>query len=156
MTKYDPETGEIGLPKLFVRNRKDVLPEPAETFEDALYIQGWSEDPKDGSAVLTPDGREIVNPMPIAPPIGYTAERSVMEMIEDALKRRMAQLDGDEEIETIEEADDFGDDDEPAPWSPYEVVMVDEYPAIPSSSSSRSVPPDSVVSGEAPPEGDKK
>lgn len=136
--QFDKETGEIKPRKLYIRNRQDGSSKPVDdTVEDALVSAGWSDDPGTGKAVLTPDGREIVSPAKIAPPIGYTAEKSVMEMISEMMERRLAALNDADEVDSEEEVNDFGEDDEPAPWSPYEVELVDEYPAIP-----KETPPD--------------
>lgn len=65
-------------------------------------------------------GREIPDPTPVAPPVGYNRQPTMVEhiraMVQGELLRRAAEESG---AETFEEADDFdipGDE----PFSPYE------------------------------------
>lgn len=70
--------------------------------------------------VLDPQGREIVSPLPMDPPIGYSRSEplalQIRRMVMSEHLRIAAEQAG---VETFEEADDFevGDDYEPSsPW----------------------------------------
>lgn len=67
------------------------------------------------------DGREYLDPTPIAPPIGYTRTKSLAEQIRDMVRsenlRQLAEAAGHE---SFEEADDFDMPDGNDPTSPYE------------------------------------
>lgn len=103
----------------------------SEQFAEAADGALWSDDPGTGRAILMPDGRELLNPLPVAPPISISSEPSVNDLVERALKRHYEQLRASDEIDTIEDADDFGEDEDPTPFSQYEIVLRDESPAIP-------------------------
>jgi len=104
------------------------------SFDELAKEAGWdASDPGVGTAFLTPDGREVFNPVPFAAPIGFNQEPSVMEMIEATLNRRAraAQLDGDMEIDMRAEVEDFDMPEEVDFFSGYEIAVVDEAPAMP-------------------------
>lgn len=70
------------------------------------------------------NGDEVLSPVPMAPPVGYRREPSMVERIRSMVRSehvRLAALQAGQE--TFEEADDFeiGDDYDPA--SPYEEVF---------------------------------
>lgn len=71
---------------------------------------------------LDKDGREILSPVPLAPPVGYRPEPSIFDRVRSLVRsehlRLAAQSGG---YETFEEADDFAVDDDYDPRSPYEV-----------------------------------
>lgn len=128
--------------KLEFRPRKEIrdfdhkLPEDYTDEDMAMAMEGadWSDDPGTGRSVHTPDGREIVNPLPVAPPasiLAAAAEPSVNELVERALKRHFDQLKAEDEIDTLEDHEDFGEDDDFTPFSQFEIVLRDEAPAIP-------------------------
>lgn len=63
----------------------------------------------------TKDGHEIMDPTPIAPPLGYDPNPSMFDIVRlEILKNNLRQLHLEQqwENETIEEADDFDVDDE--------------------------------------------
>lgn len=87
-----------------------------------LIKERWP-DPTKGKAVLDANGHEVVNPIPVAPPVGYKRELSLAEQVRQAVRlERQALL--DLEPETMEEADDFEVDDEAVPNSPWENDLV--------------------------------
>lgn len=102
---------------------------------DSDHFEGgipWDvNDPGIGHALLLEDGREVVNPVPVAPPVGYVKEPTVMEMIDAQVKRHLASLRGDEELDSEEDAVDFDVGDDYEPFSPYEILMSDEFPGLP-------------------------
>lgn len=121
----------------------EVITLPADVLYDKMQEAGWSEDPGTGKAILTPLGNEIVSPRPVAPPIGYVAEESIMERLEKLLAARIAQL-GDTDVieETEEEMEDFETEDlEDVRWSYTVKEMVYEAPALPGSSGGKPVEP---------------
>lgn len=67
-------------------------------------------------------GREVLNPTPMQPPLGYKPVPSLVETIRQQV-RQMKHLD-DEDPETEEEADDFEIDDDPQPISRWENDMI--------------------------------
>lgn len=97
---------------------------------------GWSTDPGTGKAVLTPGGAEIFNPLPMAPPVGYVQEPTVMDRLNQLLdsRARAAQLyDNDVIEETLEEAEDFDGIEDPEDYVPrsiYEIQLLPEVPAL--------------------------
>lgn len=75
------------------------------------------------------DGREYLDPTQIAPPIGYTRQKSLAEQIREMVRsenlRHLAEQAGHE---SFEEADDFEMEDFD-PTSPYEEVFDSANPA---------------------------
>lgn len=67
-------------------------------------------------------GAEIPDPVPMAPPVGFIAQPSMMDHVIDLIKsndlRRAAEAEG---FETLEESDDFDIDDDDEPYSAYEM-----------------------------------
>lgn len=64
---------------------------------------------------------EHPDPVPMAPPVGYVKQRTMVEVVRDLVKSERLRQEAEEaDADTFEEADDFdvGDDYEPA--SPYE------------------------------------
>lgn len=121
-----------------------------ETMYQLMAANGWSvDDPGKGKAILDPYGREILNPMPVAPPIGYTPELSVMDRLHDMLSARFRQLQEDAQLdESEDDANDFEINDGEDLSSVYEIEMAPEVPRIPD-------PPAPVVpEGGAQPNGD--
>lgn len=69
-------------------------------------------------------GREIPDPVPMAPPVGYQRQPSLTERIRDMVRSehlRIAALEAGQE--TFEEADDFEVGDDLDPSTPYEEVF---------------------------------
>lgn len=72
-------------------------------------------------AGLDEHGREIADPTPIAPPIGYNKQPSMMENIRNMIRsERLRQEVEAAGAETFEEADDFDVGEDFDPTSPYE------------------------------------
>ena len=70
---------------------------------------------------LNPDGSQILDPVPVAPPIGYKKTPSMVEIVRDMVRsEKLAQAAREAGQETFEEADDFDVPDEPelmrSPW----------------------------------------
>lgn len=101
-----------------------------------LRVAGWSEDPGTGKAVLVADERgnpayEVLNPLPIAPPIGWVPTPPIEQLIRESVAREFALRD-DEEVDDINDAEDFDVADElPALETIYEVIgMEPQAPAV--------------------------
>lgn len=100
---------------------------------------GWDDrDPGLGKAVLLEDGREVLNPVPMAPPVGYTEQPSMFQIMERMIAQHYAGLQDRDIEETEEESQDFdiGEDEELI--TPFEIVMMDDFPGPPPASA---VPP---------------
>lgn len=67
-------------------------------------------------------GREVLNPTPMQPPLGYTKAPSLAQQIREQILSMRALEDNDPETE--EEADDFEIEDDPAPVSRWENDLV--------------------------------
>lgn len=97
---------------------------------DRMKEAGWTDDPLDGKSVMLDDGRELPNPIPIAPPIGFRAEPSIIDLINQQIANRAILLAGELEVDSPEDMEDFDLDDEPPePRSVYE-LMPEEYPDL--------------------------
>lgn len=71
---------------------------------------------------LNPDGTPILDPTPMAPPIGYKRHPSMVEIVRDMVRsERLRQEAVEAGHETFEESEDFEIDDDPLPLqSPWE------------------------------------
>lgn len=70
---------------------------------------------------LTPDGAERPDPTPIAPPVGYRRQPSLIENMRAMIREHaVAMALAGQEAETFEEADDFDVADDFDPHSPWE------------------------------------
>lgn len=70
------------------------------------------------------EGREVMDPKPIAPPIGYKKAPSISDTIRNMIRsERLKQEAEAQGYETFEEADDFDVGDDYDPKSPYEEVF---------------------------------
>lgn len=88
----------------------------------------FDEDGVQASSGIGTDGKEYPDPVPMAPPIGYTAPPDIMTMIRTMIRAEdfRKKLE-DEGVETFEEADDFDIEDDPLdPLTPYEKIFYPE------------------------------
>lgn len=70
---------------------------------------------------LTRDGRERPNPTPMAPPIGYKKQPSLIDTVRQMVRSEKLKAELEQQgLETPEEADDFDVGDDYDPSSPYE------------------------------------
>lgn len=70
--------------------------------------------------ILT-DGREVNDPTPVAPPIGYKRQPSMVEIVRAQIRdHALAVALAEQGVETFEEADDFDIGDDYDPSTPYE------------------------------------
>lgn len=114
--KIDPRTGEI-----------IDLAAPFTADDPAPYLRSYGMRP----IMLNDHGHEIPDPTPMAPPVGFKPQPSMVEIVRAQIAgerlRQEAEAAG---LETFEEADDFDVQDDFDPSSPYE-EMFDPAPARP-------------------------
>lgn len=124
----------------------DMVPD-AEQFAEAADGAGWSDDPGTGRSILLPDGREVPNPMPLAPPVTIdNGELSVNELVDRALRLHFEKIADDAEAnETLDDLLKFDDEPDDFPASPYEIVERDMFEEAPV------IPPNAVVAEADPP-----
>lgn len=69
-------------------------------------------------------GRELLDPRPMAPPVGYTRQPSMVEHIRNMVRSEaLRQAAEAAEADTFEEADDFDIEEDYDPHTPYEAVF---------------------------------
>lgn len=67
-------------------------------------------------------GREVFDPTPIAPPIGYVKQPSMFEQVRDMVRGEALRIYAEsQDMESFEDADDFDIDDDYDPRTPYEL-----------------------------------
>lgn len=77
-----------------------------------------------GAGYLDPLGRELPNPTPLQPPVGFKREPTIAERVREMVRsERLRQEALSAGAETFEEADDFDVGDDYDPTSPYEEVF---------------------------------
>lgn len=64
------------------------------------------------SASIGADGKEYGDPVPMSPPIGYSPEPNIVDLIRSMVRREVSAVAQQEGFETFEEADDFEVDDD--------------------------------------------
>ncbi|MEM2002687.1 MAG: hypothetical protein QXT77_08595, partial [Candidatus Methanomethylicaceae archaeon] len=86
-----------------------------------------------GDLFLTPEGREIVSSVPMAPPVGYKKQPSLVETIRMMVRQeKLAQELASQGFETFEEADDFYiEDDDFDDRHPYEAEFEPDASLLP-------------------------
>lgn len=96
-----------------------VPPGMSDEFFAAATAAGWSDDPGTGKAILIKDkshpnyGGEILNPQPMAPPVGYVAEDTLEDMVRRHMQKQFNLMQADMIIEENEEdVDDYDVPDE--------------------------------------------
>lgn len=78
----------------------------------------------------TVDGREVPDPTPMAPPVGFHKQPSLVDQIRQMVRDENTRLAMNKEAETFEEADDFDVDDDPHPVGEYDYEENFEPPAV--------------------------
>lgn len=72
-------------------------------------------------------GEELPDDTPVEMPLGFKRPPSLQEMIAQAIRTHVSDVAAAQGLESFEEANDFGDEDEdPLPFSPHEVVDMQE------------------------------
>lgn len=117
-------------------NEDGVIPSNEDLIK-AAEAAGWSDDPGTGKAILLPDANgnpayEVFNPMPFAPPIGFEPTPPIEQLIRDRVKLELDRLKDDDEIDDINDAEDFDVPDELPPLQTiYEFIAMEvEAPAV--------------------------
>lgn len=97
-----------------------------------------------------PTGEEIPDPVPLAPPLGFIEQPSMIDHVRNMIRseqlRQAALASGDE---TFEEADDFDIPDDVEPYSAYEMEEIFD-PVRPASEPAPIVTPDPPADGPVP------
>lgn len=94
------------------------------------------------------DGDLVPDPIPIAPPIGYIQQPSLVDQVLEKLNARARMIAEDEEVDDLEDLNDFGPDDDDFPASPHELSMAEEFPELPRTPP---VPPEPAPAAPQPP-----
>lgn len=105
MEKIDPLTGEI------------VIQEPSQVNK---HHDPDSPRPRLRAVYLDDFGREIPDPRPMQPPVGYKPELSIFDIQRQQIELHHRLYAEDREFETFEESEDFDVDDDVDPTSPWE------------------------------------
>lgn len=93
-------------------------------------------------------GHEIIDPVPLAPPVGHKREVPLHVQIRDMVNRERQRAKEAEEFETFEESDDFDVGDDYDPSSPFE----HDFDVAPVSELRRRALEDLQKANEPPPE----
>lgn len=74
-------------------------------------------------------GRELPDPTPLSPPVGYQKQPSMMEQMRSMIRSEALRMAAEHAgAETFEEAEDFDVGDDFDPTSPYEIGFDDPIP----------------------------
>lgn len=123
MSTYDPVTGEI----------EEYADKPAVEAVGPRKVFRTSIDAflrKLSGKRQTVDGAELPSDVPIAPPIGYKKQPTMVEHIRNAVRSEQLRLAAEAAgAESFEEADDFEVEDDLEPISAYEFERFFEPPA---------------------------
>jgi len=127
----------------------------ASTLAEINFLQDptFDEDGVQVTSAIGRDGKEYPDPVPTAPPVGYTNPPDLMTMIRtmihsESLRQQLAIHDE----ETFEEADDFDIPDDPAdPLTPYEQMFYPPDEAKPAEAAGVAPTPPAAPA-ETPPE----
>lgn len=106
-----------------MRKRDEKFQRPLDEVENdlanihELVLEAMVAHPK--NKPLNKFGQEVPDPVPVAPPVGYQRQPTMVELIRDMIKRQASELAAEKGHETFEEAEDF-DVEDVDPSSPYE------------------------------------
>lgn len=127
-------------------SREYIVPDTGETIDLEEYLDAKGRR-------LTPDGREIPDPTPVAPPVGYIRQPSLVEQIRAMVRSEKLRQEAEGMgAESFEEADDFDVGDDYDPSSPYEADFEPMDPADRAALASQGKDVDAIV----PPKPSKK
>lgn len=91
--------------------------QPKKFCTEEQYRQKLDREPDN---ILQTDGSIRPDPTPMAPPVGYKKQPSMMEHMRAIVQNELSRRAAERGFETFEEADDFEDMDDPWPTSPHE------------------------------------
>lgn len=120
-------------------NRRDL------TIEEVIQFaqEDWDpDDPGFGKSIILPDGREMPNPVPFAPPVGFVEQPTLMQQMQRMLRQHLQSQSEDEATETVEDWNDYPEDEDVPYLSEYELMLMEELPTA---------PPEAAPPGEAAP-----
>lgn len=104
-----PDTGEVYSMSEAVTNR-DKARMPLWAYLDKLFRKRQ-----------TVDGAELPDPRPMAPPVGFVKQPSMVDIIREQVRAEVSRAAAANGYETLEESDDFYIEDDDDPSSPYEM-----------------------------------
>lgn len=82
------------------------------------------------SSDLDARGRELPDPVPMAPPVGMSQGPSLADFVQRMIRNEVSRAAAAAEMETFEESDDFDIEDDPRdPLTPYEQHFETKIPA---------------------------
>lgn len=81
----------------------------------------YYEDPEKRFAHLNAKGQEVLDPTPMAPPVGYEKPVSMVELLRDRVRNEMSRIAEEQGLDSFEDADDFDVGDDFDPRSPHEM-----------------------------------
>lgn len=112
--------------------------------EEFLVAPTFDEDGVQVSSGLRADGKEMPDPVPMAPPVGYSPPPDIMQLIHSMIRNEEFRKSlAANEVETFEESDDFEfDDDDEFGETEYEKVF---YPSQVAEPQKPAPPPSPVV-----------
>lgn len=90
--------------------------------EKLRYGKAMEVEAKMSKLYLDSYGRELPDPTPIAPPVGYTKQPSMVDHVRALVARSLSERAAELGAETFEEANDFEIGDDYEPETPYEVL----------------------------------
>src|SRR5262245_12009423 len=127
---------------MFVKKKQTVM------FEDTATSSAPSSSPSflieptfdnggvQASAGIDQQGKEVPDPVPMSPPIGYTPPQQLDELIRAYVRRELSAAAAQDDFETFDEADDFDIEDDPLdPLTEYEKIF--EAPVVPPQAASK-------------------
>ena len=97
-----------------------------------MKVDGRKVDPETGEFLQDEFGRELPDPTPVAPPLGYVKQPSMFDIIRAQVQQQLSAIALAEGKESWEDAEDFDVGDDFDPISPHEGVWdlsVDEIKA---------------------------
>lgn len=81
--------------------------------------------------IVNASGQEVLDPTPVAPPVGFERQESMFDIVQRMLKQELLKKElGEQGFETFEEADDFEVGDDFEPYSPHENDLDPDYATI--------------------------
>lgn len=86
--------------------------------------------PATGELLLDSQGREIPDPTPMAPPVGYKKQESLFDIVREQIRQQLRIAAEEAAVETEEDADDFdiGDDYDPEAPTEYDFDHIGDPP----------------------------
>lgn len=106
-----------------------------------LVCARFDDDGVQVTSAIGMDGKEYPDPVPMAPPVGYTPPPDILTMIRQVVRNeQVLRLQDEAGFDTFDEAEDFEvEDSDFDPHTPYEAVF--DPPPVPEGSGANGGPP---------------